>query len=334
MPDEKYRETFGEGVEGWEGPPLNLGYNPTGDGQIHLTAWMDGEILESATYNLKIFDSPTLRGQFLNSVESALARRDGADAEVARQELNEWFADMAARLENENEAIREFLPPEIQQIIEGTESVEVRGGETTTWHVTLTFAGMTEEVELTAGDLVSDSGGALKEAIATKFYEVVEIGQDSWRAIRDEWQARKEVVAVVDETTADTIADRVLEFLGRDIIPVVSKEDMGNDVVAAWVDPTNEGGYADLDDPEAAVVWVQSSAVDDALEAAGKSLEHKTQLIKDLGRRDDLYGSRARRRWAWDTRTAVYPFVPDALGVDPEGFEAGTDDPNHSEVDP
>ena len=105
---------------------------------------------------------------------------------------------------------------------------------------------------------------------------------------------------------------------------------MGNDVAAAWYDPENTTVYDDAPE-DAPIVWVQDDFLVDQLEAAGKKLEYKGQLIKNLIARGDIHGSRVRRKWAWDSYTKVYPFDPDALGVTPDDVGGG-DDPNHSEV--
>lgn len=321
-----YRETFADGN-------VTLDYDPIGDGKIRLTAKHtdSGDVLASGAYSIKIFEYNSIQGSFLNPLQESLAERNGVDADTARREVREWFGEMNAQLQEERENVHELLPPETRQIIEGTESVKVRAGETTTWHVELAFNGHTKEMEFTAAEMTHSGGAALEEQIANEFYEIVEIGEEDWRAIRDHWQSLKEVASVVEETSSDTIADRVLEFLSASIKPVADAEQMGNDVVAAWVDPSNEGGHGDAP-ADAPIVWVQSSALVEELETAGKNVEYLAKLVKDLIARGDLYGSSARRRWAWDKRVRVYPFTPDALGVDPDDPGAASQ-PNHSEVD-
>jgi len=308
---------------------VTVEYGPIGGGQMRIAAYGDGDVLESGEYSTKIFGSATLRGQFLNSVEASLEGRNGVEAAEVRKDLKEWFAAM-------NEADREeqaekFLPDEIRAIIQGTNyPVEIHGGETTTWQVEITYGGRTRELEFSASEMVGGGAGALQEKIANQFFELIEIEKEVWEAIRERWHENSEVVNVVEETASDAIADRVLEKLGNTVKPVGAREDMGNDVAAAWYEPENVTVY-DGAPADAPIVWVQDSFLVDQLEAAGKNLEYKSQLIKDLIARDDVYGSRARKKWAWDQRTKVYPFDPDALGVTPDDV-GGTDDPNHSEV--
>jgi hypothetical protein len=308
---------------------VTLEYEPIGGGQMRIAAYANGDVLESGEYNTKIFGSATLRGQFLNSVEESLEGRKGVDAGEIRNELKEWFAAMN-EVDREEQA-EKFLPDEIRAIIQGTNyPVEIHGGETTTWQVELTYAGRTRELEFSASEMVGSGAGALQEKIANQFFELIEIDPEDWEAIRERWHENSEVVNVVEETASDAIADRVLEKIGNTVKPVGDREDMGNDVAAAWYDPENATVY-DEAPADAPIVWVQDSFLVDQLEAAGKNLEYKSQLIKDLIARGDVYGSRARKKWAWNQRTKVYPFDPDALGVTPDDV-GGSDDPNHSEV--
>ncbi|MFC6863290.1 hypothetical protein ACFQGE_07430 [Halomicroarcula sp. GCM10025817] len=322
-------ETVGAETEPLADGYVSLEYEPIGGGQMRIAAYANGDVLESGKYSTKIFGSATLRGQFLNSVEKSLEGRNGVDAGEVRQELKEWFAAMN-ELDREEQA-EKFLPDEIRRIIDGTHyPVEIHGGETTTWKVKLTYAGRTRELEFSASEMVGGGAGALQEKIANQFFELIEIEPEDWEAIRERWHEDSEVVNVVEETASDAIADRVLSKLGNTLKPVGDREDMGNDVAAAWFDEENATVYDDAP-PDEPIVWVQDDFLVDQLEAAGKNLEYKGQLIQDLIARGDVYGSRARKKWAWDSRTKIYPFDPDALGVTPDDV-GGSDDPNHSEV--
>jgi hypothetical protein len=308
---------------------VTLEYEPTGGGQMRIAAYANSDVLESGEYSTKIFGSATLRGQFLNSVEQSLEDRSGVDAAEVRNEMKEWFASMN-EVDQEEQADK-FLPDEIRRIIDGTHyPVEVHGGETTTWVVELTYAGRTRELEFSAAEMVGNSAGVLQEKIANRFFELVEIEKEDWEAIRERWHENSEVVNVVEETASDAIADRVLSKLGNTVKPVEDREAMGNDVAAAWYDPDNSTVYEEAP-PDASILWVQDDFLVDQLEAAGKNLEYKGQLVKNFIARGDTYGSRKRKTWGHEHRVKLYPFDPDALGVT-EDDASGGDDPNHSEV--
>jgi len=71
---------------------VTLEYEPVGGGQMRIAAYANGDVLESGEYSTKIFGSATLRGTFLNSVESSLEGRSGVAAGEVRIELKESFA--------------------------------------------------------------------------------------------------------------------------------------------------------------------------------------------------------------------------------------------------
>lgn len=322
--------TFSEDIGG-----LTLEYTPVSTDVIRLTAYHDGDVLVRGEY-----DDPFAankrgrdqRGEFLNNLEEAVADIEGIPKAETRAEFRQWF-DSMGDLEKEEEE-KYLLPGLVKEIINGTHHVEIHGGETTTWNVELTFAGRTNELEFTAAEMTGKGGAAeLEEKIANQFYEIIEIEPEDWDAIRGRWHEDAEVVSVIEETAEDAVADRVLSQLAHGIKPVGTREDMGNDVAAAWYDEENNAAYADAG-ADASIVWVQDDFLVDQLEAAGQQLSYKSQLVKDLISRGELYGSRIRRNgeaWPWDTRTKLYPFTPESLGVDPDDV-AGTGDPNHSEV--
>lgn len=312
-----------------------LEYEPLPGGKLRLAVLHHGTPVYSSEYNTKILGSDQLRGTFINKVTEQLEVKTEIDVGEVATKLRDWFAMMNDL--DKGEQADKLLPDEIQQIIDGTQyPVEVHGGETTTWHVTLTFAGRTRELEFTASEMVSGGSGALEQKIANQCYELVEIGQEDWEAIRERWQQNKRVVDVVEATASDAIADRVLEHLGHRITPVNDKEKLANSHGSAWYDADN-ATVTDVAPADAAIVWIQDSFLVDQLEAAGKKIEYKGQLIKTLNQRDDLYGieDEGRKRWPNPQnkdRARFYPFRPEVLGVSSDDV-GGHDEPNHSEVE-
>lgn len=308
---------------------LTVEFTPRPGARMLLKALVNGDVIESGEYPQRIFGDRTLKGQFLNQVEQSLKERDGVDATKAKNRLREWFAEMHDLDREEHREV--FYTNTVNAILDGTRyPVEVYGGETTVWNVELTFAGKTRELEFTASEMTTGNGNALEEKIANQFYEIIDIEPEDWQSIRQVWNEKSEEVAVVDHTAEDAVADRVLSKLSNAVKPVPDQDSMGNDVAAAWFDAENAASYEGIPS-DAAILWVQDDFVVDQIEATGKSIEHKGNLIKKLIQRGDLWGKTSRRRWAWDGRRRVYPFVPESLGVSSE--DVGTvDDPNHSEV--
>ncbi len=304
---------------------------PVGGGEVKLTVRHNGTVVESGEYPYPgVFCKPTPRGQFLNSVESSLESRNGIDENETRRELKEWLSELN---ELGKEEQKNLLPDDVRQIIDGTRTpVEIYDGEPTVWKVTLDYAGRERDLEFTAGEMIAGGGGPLQEKIANRFFELVDITEEDWVAIRDHWHEHSEVAHISDETTSDAIADRVLEYMRHNLMPVGEREKLCNDVAAVWYDESNSASYADVA-PDEPIAWVQDSFYVDQIEAAGKQIEYKGQLTKDLIARGDLHGKKVRRRWkdGTDERVKVYPFNPEVLGIDGESL--GGDEPAHSEVD-
>lgn len=307
----------------------------TPEGKLNLRVETDGKSVEDGEYSTSIFTEPTYRAQFLSTVENSLESKD-IDEETARTELKEWLADMAKIYREESARL---LPPQIQKVLEGTEAVEILGGDPTTVHVTLTWQGETRELEFTA-DQMTGGGDALVSQMANKFYEFgFECGSEDWEVLVDEWQDRAHVAGVVSETGEETVAGRVLEYIAHDVVPVTEKEKLENGPASAWVDIGNTAGAPGADQA-APVVWVEKTFLIDQMKRAGKPPEYLGQLIKTLNQRGDLYGvpSEPRQRWPnsqGKERVGFYPFRPAAVGVDVEDLpDDPTEESAHSEVEP
>lgn len=300
-----------------EGTALSVGIAPSG-GKVKLTAKHAGEIVESGRYSHSVFGEPGERNKFLSSVETSLEDRQSVDASGARTKVKEFLANFEDIRNDQKDEYRGYvLSDETNEILEGTHyPIKVYRGEPTTWKVKITFRGETRELEFTTSEM-NDSGGALQEKIANHFLEFLEIGSGEWEEIRDEWVENKKVIDTGGETANDAVADRVLEYLSDGILAVTDREKLANAPANAWFDENNTAAYraAPTDAP---IVWVQSRYLADKIESAGKTVEYKGQLVKNLISRGDLYGKNTRRRWSDDQRRRYYPFDPEALHIDPD----------------
>jgi hypothetical protein len=316
-----------------EDTPLSIEIMPGGDGKVKLTAYCTNQPVTSSKHTWAVFSEPGERNKFLSSVEESLKDRAEIDAAGARTKIKDCLAGIAEMKEEAKEEYREtVLSKEANDILAGTRPpVEVYRGEPTTWIVTLTFRGETRELEFTTGEMLSDSADPLEEKIANHFLEFHEIGSEEWEEIKEYWAGNKRVIETGEETAADVVADRVLEYLRDGCLPLTDREKLANDPGNVWFDETNGTAYENAG-PDAAIAWVQSRYLLDKIESAGKSLEYKGQLTKDLINRGDLYGKSVRRRWSDGQRERYYPFDPDALGIDPEQIGEATDSAE-SEVD-
>lgn len=91
-----FTETLADGL-------VSIEVTPSSDAKLTLTAYFNGELIESGDYGRNVFSSPTVRGQFLNSVENSLTSKSSVDAGAIRRELKEWFAEMSQILQEEQE---------------------------------------------------------------------------------------------------------------------------------------------------------------------------------------------------------------------------------------
>lgn len=313
------------------GGAAEVDLTPVGGGEVALAVRYDGDTVEQGGFPKEVFTKPTPKGQFLNSTEEAFEQKPGIDAEAVRQELKEWCAEMA-QIGREEET--KMLPGDVQRIIDGTElPVEVYNGEPTTWHIELTFAGKTEELEFTAGEMIGASGKPLEQKIANEFFEKVDVEAEDWDKITERWMDNQTVVHESNESQNDAIANRVVDHIAEGLIAVGDRDQVTNDTAAVWFDEDNDGdaGQGDIDGP---VVWVQDRYLVDQLETAGKSVGYKGQFVKDAVSRGDMAASSMSKRWLDGPGIdKFYPFEPETLGVSADDVTAETDGDNDDEVD-
>lgn len=308
MSDE-YREDLTSGVE--------IGYAAQPGKELKLTVYHDGEPVHANTHPAKILTSSTLKGQFVNRTEEALEDRPVAEDTIA-SELRQWFAKMS---DVQQEQKKKLLTDEVRRIIDGTEKVEVYAGDPTTWVVTLTYDGDIRELEFTTGEILTDSPGPLREAIANNFFEIVDIEDDDWAEIRQRWDEQKEIAQRDAETGLEAVATRVLDRMSEARQPVDEKAKLGNSPEAVWYDDENDGGLTDVGGP---VAWVHDTFFVDKIDSTGQSIQKKGDITRVLNQNDVLLDVRKRRRWPnpqGRDRAQFYPFDPDALAIDPAVFE-------------
>lgn len=313
------------------GGVMQVDLKPVGGGECEIGVQCDEQTIERGQYPKEVFTKPTPKGQFLNNCERALEQTPGIEAEKGRQALAEWCAEMA---DVGREQEKQMLPGDVQRIIDGTElPVEVYNGEPTTWNVTLTFAGKTEELEFTAGEMIGASGKPLEQKIANEFFEKVDVEAEDWDKITERWMDNQTVVHESNESQNDAIANRVVDHIAEGLIAVGDRDQVTNDTAAVWFDEDNDGdaGQGDIDGP---VVWVQDRYLVDQLETAGKSVGYKGQFVKDAVSRGDMAASSMSKRWLDGPGIdKFYPFEPETLGVSADDVTADTDGDNDDEVD-
>jgi hypothetical protein len=309
-------------------------FEPVGGSKVNLRARYDEELLASGEYAEIIRNNDrgrTNRGEFRNNVADSVEEIEGLDADDVKSALRRWFEAIIDEAEEEE---IDIVSDEAEEIINGTHTpVEIHGGEETTWEVELTYAGRTNTLEFTTGEM-RGGPGALGDKIANYYFELIEIEKEDWESIRDYWNDHSEVVAVVDETGRDAVAERFVNKIQDAVRPLEDLEQVPTDPSGAWYDPDNSGNSPDAP-PDVPVLWVQSRFFGDKLEAIGKQIEYKGQLTKDLINEGVLYGSSIQRTWdgVFEKRTRMFPFDPRELGIDEDDVAPAPGD-NTDEVEP
>lgn len=315
-------------------PGFNINYAPRPGNKIHLSATYGGDTLESGEYPLSVLTEVSVRAQFLNSVEDSLTARDGVDAEQATRALKEWFAHAASV---DAEAERMAMADDVRRIIDGTQyPVEVyAGGDETTFLVTLTFDGRTEQLEFTSGEIAANSPAPLKQAITRRFYEKIELEAEGWEQITDKWLDGDLAVYESDDSAELSIAERLVSRMSRTVRATDDREHLANAPEAAWYDATNEENR-DIDKDDGPVVWVQGTFLVDSLEAIGESVGSRGNVVETLRKENIVHGSLQIRAWPNNTdkdRERFYAFEPAELGVSADSLAGGGVGANSDEVD-
>lgn len=305
---------------------VTLDYIP-GDGmKLVLKAYYEGDEGDTRLHHDELspseLTSATYSGKFLNRVRDAAKEYKHIDGEQLKQEMREWFDAFAERVEEEKE---EFLGDDVKTLLDGVRyPVEVYKGETSTeWHITVSFEGYNETLKFDTDAMLNDDAtGSINTQIGRKFLRNdIEVTADEWGVLREKWNAKENrtVAGVESKTDDEIIADVVLDELAAEIRVTTEREAMANDRHVAWFDDCNTAGVEWIDefDGEQPVVWVQSAAVQRALDARGESVTYTQTLARTLKETGELLGPTESRKWATGNGRAgsYWPFTPDALGV-------------------
>lgn len=309
-------------------PGLEFEWEPLAGGGYQLAAYYDDSVIENGEYPSSVLEKPTVRGQFLNSVETALEDTPGIDAGDARTELNGYIAELADL--SAEESVEYTLSDVAAEVITGTKRVAVHQADETVWYVTLEYRGDTARLEFSNGEMLGD-GAALVEKIANTFVEFVALSAEEWQEIRDRWAEEKEIVEQHNETATDAVINRVVNYLDQQKQVVTDREKIGAGTETVWYDPDN-ATLVDEAGADGPVVWVRDEFVTEAIEAAGKNVEQKASLVRDMSANDVLYSGNMGKQWGtdWSKPRKVYPFNADHFTVTDSDTNDGGD--AHSEV--
>lgn len=314
----------------------------TPGGRVTLSGYADDEVLVSVDVNANVFGNPQNRGMFLNELEGEIADHDpGEDAELDTEEvvaeIKSWFAEIHDALNRETMI---NAPPNVREILEATETPIVwNRGENSEWEVEMTMDGRTRTLTFNAGDLTAQGGAPLRVKVMNHFGRKIDLETDDWETIVDHWTAEENVVIghESEESAKDVQANKLLDQLAHNLIPVTDREKLKNSREAVWFDAENSTGYSKKGTPaDATIVWVQDAFLVDQMEQAGLDPTRdgeKANLLAHLApsSRGDTYGPSMEKTWHGGQRPRpMYPFTPEALNLDED--DVGSGDPASSEV--
>lgn len=303
----------------WSGGAVTLDIRPIDSATANFTLKYDGQQLLNEDYS-RVFETGDYprqqRARIRNDCIDELEAVDGVDAADIGEGIEAWLSELKEEAEDVES---ELAGPLVREIVDGTQTpVEIHEApdENTTWYVTLSFRGRTRELEFDASAMVGDSSGELANKIVHNFNEVVEPTSEDWERIRDHWVEHKQVVDQTKESEQTAVTDRFLSVLSDAVRPTQDREKFLDSIGAAWVDTDNILAVEDAD----TVVYIEDDLLVDEIETMGKTLDYKSQLLKNLRKRGALYGKKRPSSWTEGSeRIKVWAFDPVALGVDPKG---------------
>lgn len=300
---------------------LNFSIAPREDGDVKVTVVKNSseETIWSTTAEKGFWTSRTRKGEIANTIAKNTSYAN-SDIKTA---LESVWTDLT---DNESEYKNELVSPSVEQLIENTTSVEVYGGEDTQFHVFIeaTPRGRSEDGATSDGGveerrLVFDnsewaksSGDTSEPPIVEKysnaFYEVLDISWEEWaHEIRNRWTGQMVRAADDTTTTSERIAMSVTRKLRRQVQAYAEADKLVNDPLNVWYQEDSKYGE---------VVWVPGEALDHALDDHDKGTAYRAELSKALKSQGYTISNRDQRSINGE-RYELYPFNPEALGIQP-----------------
>jgi len=274
----------------------------------------DGErVVYSAIHSRDFFDSTQKRNTIANEIHD--------NASVEPGEVKTAFKHFCHKLSGNDlsQDRKEMFRTEIvEQLLAETQSVDVYASENTTIEISLIKDGSERVIEFTPAEWTSSAPGKLAERYFNTFLERIEVTDEEWSDLVEEWDEMKEVASRETTTTWDAIVDRVVMKLKKRHTPHADREAFKNDEKTTLYQPNN--GEPTL--------WVRSSFMTDLIEDAGKQPEEISQLSKELKKRGLTRGATRKK-----SGIRAYPFDAEELGISENEVHTNDDD-DGPEVEP
>lgn len=171
----------------------------------------------------------------------------------------------------------------------------------------------THRLEFNSAEFQSNSADAVKEKHFRAFVDRLRVADEDWSIIRDDWLEDLELEQSESMSEDDVIADRITDVLSSRVSSRVydDLEPLANSDTAAYYKSASESEY-DED-----TVWIQSVAIQQVIESeTTKSPAAYIGTLSQTLRRQDVTLDSSTRRRVSGSRTSMYPFKADAIGVD------------------
>lgn len=192
--------------------------------------------------------------------------------------LAEQFLKFCSVLNNNHETVQKALrPPAVDGLLGQTEKVEIYGGTTTTFVVTMNRDGKVRELDFSAEEMMGKNPTPLRNKYGSAFYKKVDLEAEVWEDLADEWIEMGEEVAAEHMTEEEALAGELATTLSRRLAVTLDRDGLANDSLTAWYDENNETDNEDVTEAagrDASVIWVRTEAIRDFLKDAGKGKDY------------------------------------------------------------
>lgn len=308
-----------------EGVEVRIGARDDGDLDVKVVTITEGveSIIYSDSHKRDFYSKQTKR-EIKNEVKES--HPSGETIGAAFLELCQAFTDHHDRFQS---ALR---PPAATTLLDETEKVEIYGGDTATFAVTMCHDGKTRRLDFTTKEIMGSNPAPLRDKYGAAFYEKVNLESEVWEDLADEWIAMAEEVAAEHMTEEEALANELMETLGRRLSVVPDPDGLANDELTAWYDEDNAKDNDDVTEAagrDATVIWVRTGAIREFLKDAGKETTYFREFSPQLKGMGVTYTTSTQIRTEKGPKRCV-AFNPtvEGLGI----TQAAVTDPN--EVSP
>lgn len=292
------------------------------DGKVLVIVWYTGDgeetRLHTRTYSSEFWNNPAEPGKIKNAVAEAVDAYDvSLDAEKWGTKFETFLNDLAARSAQADETA--LSNPVVERFINATESVKILSGENTVWVIELSWGGRTGTIQLDYKAINAHSPQPLTQEFSRVFYDVVDIEDDAWQKIRDEWVDMGELAGYEEQTEIDRRVDKAADEVERRMQVYADPGKLDNGTASAWYDETDTKG---ITDGGGAVVWVKNELINDILDNDIEGLS-----VGELGSRlmnEGYTVTSSETRQVAGVKNRYWFFDADRLGVDE--YDVHTDD--------